>query len=145
MLYPTDTGYWPQNLWGSQGLGIPRFLPMDASVLMPQTFFGTPPGLSPFAAAPAANANLELQAMNGFLQDVTACSIRKLYEYLDKNSERFSQLSNCVPLVQQAVEAYRARDYTRAFAQSYEVYRNITALRTITPDLPGLYDQPRTT
>lgn len=142
MLYPIDTSFWPQNLWGNQFLGTPRFNPMEGPALMPQALFGNAPGLSPFAAAaPVANSNLELQAMSGFMQDVTACSIRKLYDYLDKNSERFSQLSNCVPVLQQAVEAYRARDYTRAFAQTYEVYRNVTALRTITPDLPNLYEQ----
>jgi hypothetical protein len=139
--------FWPQSLWGNpmgnQGLGAPRFMPMDPSGLMPQSLYGSTPGLSPFAAAPAANPNLELQAMAAFMQDVTACSIRKLYDYLDKNSERHPQLSNCVPLVQQAAEAYRTRDYSRAFAQTYEVYRNITALRTITPDLPTITEQPR--
>lgn len=149
MLYPMETGIlWPQTLWnnplGSQGLGTPRFIPFDVSGLMPQTLFGATPGLSPFAAAPVAAApTIEVQAMAGFLQDVTSSSIRKLFEYFEKNNNGHPQLANSIPLLQQAVESYRTRDYARAFAQVYEVYRQITALRTVVQDLPNLYELPR--
>ena len=148
-MYPMETSiFWPQQLWGnplgSQGLGTPRFVPFEVPGLMPQSLFGGTPGLSPFAAAPVAtNPNIELQAMTGFMQDVTSSSIRKLFDYLEKNSERFPQLSTAIPLVQQAVEAYRAHDYARAFAQVFDAYRQITALRTMVTDLPVLYEQPR--
>jgi hypothetical protein len=146
MIFPMETsGLWPQSWWGglpnAPGLNVPRFAPFDASGLMQQSVFASPLMLSPLAAAATATApNIELQALNGFLHDVSACSIRKLYDYLDKNNERYTALSNCVPIVQQAVESYRTRDYARAFSVAYDAYRYITALKTTVPDLPNLYD-----
>lgn len=149
MLYPMETSIlWPQTLWNnplaSQGLGTPRYVPFDVSGLLPQSLFGATLGLSPFAAAPVAtNPTIDVQAMTGFMQDVTSSSIRKLYDYLEKNSEPFKQLSSAIPIVQQAVEAYRTRDYATAFARVFDAYRQITALRSVVPDLPGLYEQTR--
>ena len=95
---------------------------------------GVAGGISPFQMTPA----IEAQATNNFLHDVLSGPIRKMYEYLDKNSAKYSQLADCVPIVQKAVEAFGQRDYAQAFLQLYQAYRYITALRASVPDLPSL-------
>ena len=91
-------------------------------------------GISPFQITPA----IEAQATNNFLHDVLSGPIRKMYEYLDKNSPKYNQLADCVPIVQKAVEAFGQRDYAQAFLQLHQAYRYITALRASVPDLPSL-------
>jgi hypothetical protein len=85
-----------------------------------------------------ATLQAEQQAMDGFLRETAAGPIRKLHEYLDAHSQKYPQLAQCIPLVQQAATAFGAHDYTQALAQIYQVYRYIAALRTSVPDLPGL-------
>jgi len=96
--------------------------------------------LTPFTALPASplpGANVELQAMNSLMQDITAAAIRKVYDYLDKHSQQYRQLENCIPLVKQAVDSFRAGNYTQAFAQVFQAYRFLMLLRTNLPDLPS--------
>jgi len=95
---------------------------------------GVAGGMLPFQITPA----VETQATNSFLHDVTSGLIRKMYEYLDKNSQKYSQLADCVPILQKAVESFGQRDYAQAFLQIYQAYRYITALRASIPDLPSL-------
>jgi hypothetical protein len=100
-------------------------------------------GVLPFQAVPGTvpvqgTPNVELQAMNSFMQEATSGLIRKLHDYLDKYSQQYSQLADCAQLVRQAVEAYGARDYGRAFTQLYQAYRFITTLRSGRPEIPGL-------
>ena len=99
MIFPMETsGLWPQSWWGglpsAPGLNVPRFAPFDASGLMQQSVFASPLMLSPLAAAATATApNIELQALNGFLHDVSACSIRKLYDYLMAPPEKRTHMA----------------------------------------------------
>lgn len=107
-------------------------LPFQAGLqFTPQGLVG---GLMPFQNLPA----IETQATNSFLQDVTSGVIRKIYEYLDKNAPKYSQLADCIPIMQKAVEFFGQRDYAQAFLQVYQAYRYITMLRSTVTDLPSL-------
>jgi hypothetical protein len=142
---------------GGLASGLGRLLPFGvdpltaayaAGQLAPQSFFWQPPGgaiggVLPFQAVPGTvpvqgTPNVELQAINSFMQEATSNLIRKLHDYLDKNSQQYSQLADCAQLVRQAVEAYSARDYARAFTQLYQAYRFITTLRSGRPEIPSL-------
>jgi hypothetical protein len=103
-------------------------------MLMPPAPLQAAPTLAPSQAVLQA----EQQALNGFLQETAAGPIRKLHEYLDAHSQKYSQLAPCIPLVQQAAKAFGTHDYTQALAQVYQAYRYITALRASIADLPGL-------
>ena len=137
--------------------GLGRFLPFGVNPLMaayaggqlaPQSVFWQPPGgaiagVFPLQAVPGTvpvqgTPNVELEAMNSFMKEATSNLIRKLHDYLDKNSQQYSQLADCAQLVRQAVEAYGARDYARAFTQLYQAYRFITVLRSGRPEIPSL-------
>jgi hypothetical protein len=137
--------------------GLGRFLPFGVNPLMaayaggqltPQSFFWQPPGgaiggLSPLQAMAGTvpvqgTANVELETMNSFMKEATSNLIRKLHDYLDKNSQQYSQLADCAQLVRQAVEVYGAGDYARAFTQLYQAYRFITMLRSGRPEIPSL-------
>ena len=113
------------------------FLPWPAAPLTPLVYGSSSP-VPPMLAPSQATLQAEQQAMDGFLREATAGPIRKLHDYLDAHSQKYSQLTQCIPLVQQAATAFGARDYTQALAQIYQVYRSIATLRTSVPDLPGL-------
>jgi hypothetical protein len=116
--------------------------------LAPQSFFWQPPGgalggVSPLQAVPGTvpvqgTPNVELEAVNSFMKEATSNLIRKLHDYLDKNSQQYSQLADCAQLVRQAVEAYGAGDYARSFTQLYQAYRFITMVRSGRPEIPSL-------
>lgn len=80
----------------------------------------------------------EQQALNALMQEATAGPIRKLHGYLEAHSQKYSQLGHCIPVVQQAAQAFGAHDYAQALFQIYQAYRYIAALRASIPDLPGL-------
>ena len=120
----------PQGLFGN----VPSVLAGPATALV---YGGNSP--VPSMLAPSqATLQAEQQAIDGFLREATAGPIRKLHDYLDAHSQKYSQLAQCIPFVQQAATAFGAHDYSQALAQVYQVYRYITALRTSVPDLPGL-------
>ena len=120
----------PQGLFGN----VPSVLAGPATALV---YGGNSP--VPSMLAPSqATLQAEQQAIDGFLREATAGPIRKLHDYLDAHSQKYSQLAQCIPFVQQAATAFGAHDYTQALAQIYQVYRYIAALRTSVPDLPGL-------
>ncbi len=120
----------PQGLFGN----VPSVLAGPATALV---YGGNSP--VPSMLAPSqATLQAEQQAMDGFLREAAAGPIRKLHDYLDAHSQKYSQLAQCIPFVQQAATAFGAHDYSQALAQVYHVYRYITALRTSVPDLPGL-------
>jgi len=120
----------PQGLFGN----VPSVLAGPATALV---YGGNSP--VPSMLAPSqATLQAEQQAIDGFLREAAAGPIRKLHDYLDAHSQKYSQLAQCIPFVQQAATAFGAHDYSQALAQVYQVYRYITALRTSVPDLPGL-------
>ena len=120
----------PQGLFGN----VPSVLAGPATALV---YGGNSP--VPSMLAPSqATLQAEQQAMDGFLREAAAGPIRKLHDYLDAHSQKYSQLAQCIPFVQQAATAFGAHDYTQALAQIYQVYRYIAALRMSVPDLPGL-------
>jgi hypothetical protein len=122
----------------SQPLGnLSGVLPWQAAPLTALVYGGSTP--VPSMLAPAqATLQAEQQAMDSFLREVAAGPIRKLHDYLEAHSQKYSQLTQCIPFVQQAATAFGAHDYAQALAHIYQVYRYITALRTSVPDLPGL-------
>lgn len=98
------------------------------------------PAATPGQQQPATPdlATLEQEAMNGFLQDAASNSLRKLYDYLDKNSSKFPQLAPYPTIISQAVEAFKNKSYSQALGLAYQAHRGITLLRATTPDLPPL-------
>ena len=120
----------PQGLFGN----VPSVLAGPAAALV----YGGNSPVPPMLAPSQATLQAEQQAMDGFLREAAAGPIRKLHDYLDAHSQKYSQLAQCIPFVQQAATAFGAHDYSQALAQVYHVYRYITALRTSVPDLPGL-------
>ena len=120
----------PQGLFGN----VPSVLAGPATALV---YGGNSP--VPSMLAPSqATLQAEQQAMDGFLREAAAGPIRKLHDYLDAHSQKYSQLAQCIPFVQQAATAFGAHDYSQALAQIYQVYRYVATLRTSVPDLPGL-------
>jgi hypothetical protein len=101
-------------------------------------FSADPVTLQQTAAAAQQAANVEAQATSGFMQDAASNAIRKLYEYVNANSQKFNQLSTVMPVLGQAVESYRLRDFVSAFSQAFQAYRAVCLLRTTVPDLPAL-------
>ena len=138
----------PQGLFGNvpgvlagpanQPIGnVSGFLPWQAAPLTALVYGGSAP-VPPMLAPSQAALQAEQQAVDGFLREAAAGPIRKLHDYLETHSQKYSQLAQCIPFVQQAATAFGAHDYTQALAQIYQVYRYIAALRTSVPDLPGL-------
>jgi len=72
------------------------------------------------------------------MQDAASNAIRKLYEYVSANSQKFNQLSTVMPILGQAVESYRLRDFASAFSQAFQAYRSVCLLRTTVTDLPPI-------
>ena len=122
----------------SQPIGnLSGLLPWQTAPLT--TFvYGSGSPVPPMLAPSQATLQAEQQAMDGFLREAAAGPIRKLHDYLDAHSQKYTQLTQCIPFVQQAATAFGAHDYTQALAQIYQVYRYIAALRTSVPGLPGL-------
>jgi hypothetical protein len=109
-----------------QGIPGPMAMPLGPLQVMPML------------APSQATLQAEQQAVDGFLREAAAGPIRKLHDYLDAHSRKYNQLTQCIPLVQQAATAFGAHDYTQALAQLYQAYRYISSLRTSLPELPGL-------
>jgi hypothetical protein len=92
-------------------------------------------------APPAPSTNIlsvYQQGSNDFLKDIAAGLIKKLSNYLTTNVKQFNQLHDALPLVERAVEMYKAQEYNESITQSFQVYLFITALRANTPALPSL-------
>ncbi len=92
------------------------------------------PVLAPYQQRP----EVEARAAAEFMQVASADLIRKLYHYLEGNSQRYRQLADCIPMVRRAAELYGAGDYTGAFSQAYQAHRGVTILRSGIPELPSL-------
>jgi hypothetical protein len=86
----------------------------------------------------ADRAGLEVQALNGFLQQATAHSIRRLFQYLETHSTAHPQLNAQLPALTQAVDAYRAGHFPQAFTLAFQVFRAITLLQAVNRELPAL-------
>ena len=106
-----------------------------------RTLGSEPPGgaatqavLAPYEQRPEVEARAAVE----FTQVASADLIRKLYHYLEANSQRYPQVIDCIPMVRRAAELYGAGDYTGAFSQAYQAHRGITILRSSIPDLPAL-------
>jgi hypothetical protein len=115
--------------------------PLQAALLQ-QGLAG--PAISPFGAGgyPGAAAPFGGEATpQGILlpqNSATSGLIKKLYDYLNANTEQWPQLADSVPLVQRAAELFGARDYPRAFAQAFQAFRSISLVRARQPNVPGL-------
>ena len=94
------------------------------------------------ATATLGGAEDERHAGDLFLRDVTAASLRKLYRYLEGAAPRHPDLTASYQPFQQAVRAYRVRDYAQALTGAFQVYRMIVALQARHPDLPDLAEEP---
>lgn len=139
----------PQSLLGPTMVGLGSLLPWQATPMMvPWGGQAVPvpvPGAlggqwTPQAVGLPLQTTLaaEQQALHTLLQDATAGPIRKLHDYLEAHSQKYSQLVHCIPVVQQAARAFGAHDYTQALCQISQAYRYISALRGSIPDLPNL-------
>jgi hypothetical protein len=88
-----------------------------------------------------AASDFERQVADGFLRDIISAMMRKLLDYFEKNSAQNGELQECYPLVFQAVQAFRERDYPQALNLVYQAYRGIVVLRSRLPDLPSLNEE----
>lgn len=114
------------------------FVPLATGAVPQPTAAGSSAADSQTAEPPRSPAELELQALNEFLQRAAATSIQQLFQYLEQNAPQFTQLSALLPVVSQAIEAFRTQDHAQAFTLAFQASRAITLLRTQTPDLPPL-------
>jgi hypothetical protein len=96
------------------------------SLLTPQGF------VVPMQAAP----EVEAQTLMSFLQVQTGDLIRKLYSTLEQHGTQYPQLNDCVPILGQAVELYKAGDFAQAFTATYYAYRQWKLVAAQVPDLP---------
>lgn len=86
----------------------------------------------------AERAGLEVQALNGFLQQATASTLRKLFHYLEAHSPAFPQLNAQLPVLTQAVDAYRAGNFPNAFTLAFQVFRAIVLFQSVNRELPTI-------
>jgi len=107
-----------------------------------QSTYAANPGQSTGSVAHAISdtdrVGLEAQALHGFLQQATASSIRRLFQYLESHSAAFPQLNAQMPVLSQAVAAYRAGDFPHAFAASFQVYRAIVLTQAMHREMPTI-------
>jgi hypothetical protein len=131
---------WPGGAYGSVAPAIGGsaggFAGAYGRPLGPEVTGGAAPQpvLAPYEQRPEVEARAAVE----FAQVASADLIRKLYHYLEANSQRYRQLVDCIPMVRRAADLYGAGDYTGAFSQAYQAYRGITILRSNIPELPGL-------
>ncbi|MET0386275.1 MAG: hypothetical protein ABW321_09975 [Polyangiales bacterium] len=86
----------------------------------------------------ADRAGLEAQALNGFLQEAAANAIRKLFHYLESNSPAFPQLNAQLPVLTQAVDAYRTGNFPHAFTLAFQVFRAIVLFQSLNREMPSI-------
>jgi hypothetical protein len=122
------------NPWGAPGYSQ---VPTTGNATGNAAPLGTGSPETP-ALSDADRAGLEVQALNGFLQQATAHSIRKLFTYLESHSPAFPQLNAQLPVLTQAVDAFRAGNFPHAFTLAFQVFRQITLLQAVNRDLPPL-------
>jgi hypothetical protein len=90
------------------------------------------------APSEADRAGLEAQALNGFLQQNTANTIRRLFHYLESNSPAFPQLNAQLPVLTLAVDAYRVGNFPQAFTLAFQVFRAIVLVQSVNREMPTL-------
>jgi hypothetical protein len=95
---------------------------------------GAAPPQTPAALTPQA----EVGALNDLLGGASAGLIKRLYEYLNANSQQYQQLTSLIPLVSDAATAFQGRNYQQSFAQTYQAIRALAALRTAQPAMPQI-------
>jgi hypothetical protein len=122
------------NPWGGPGYAN---VPNPGTAAGNVAGYGTGSAETP-ALSDADRAGLEAQALNGFLQQATANSLRRLFTYLENHSPAFPQLNAQLPVLTQAVDAYRSGNYPQAFTLAFQVFRAITLLQAVNRDLPSL-------
>lgn len=131
---------WPGGAYGAVGPAVSGsvggFAGTYGRLLGSESPGGSAPQavLAPYEQRPEVEARAAVE----FTQVASADLIRKLYHYLEANSQRYRQLVDCIPMVRRAAELYGAGDYTGAFSQAYQAHRGITILRSSMPELPGL-------
>jgi hypothetical protein len=99
---------------------------------------GPSTGSVSYSISDSDRVGLEAQALHGFLQQATASSIRRLFEYLESHSAAFPQLNAHMTLLTQAVDAYRTGDFPHAFALSFQVYRAIVLIQAMHREMPTI-------
>jgi hypothetical protein len=131
---------WPAGAYGAAGPASTGMAHGFAGGYAQPMTFEPParPAPQPVLAPYEQRPEVEARAAAEFTQVASADLIRKLYNYLEGNSQRYRQLADCIPMVRRAAELYGAGDHTGAFSQAYQAYRGITILRSNIPELPGL-------
>jgi hypothetical protein len=126
------------HLGGMAGGLARRYLPFDVDPMAAYGYVQAGGQVAPQTILLAQNAlDPEAQAFTDFLKTVTASVIARLSDYLRTNVGQHPALSDCIPLVTRATELWNAHDYTRSFAQLYQVYRSIAIVRSRMPNVPG--------
>jgi hypothetical protein len=119
-----------QSLIGLLENLVPLLLRLQAQTCQPFQFPPPDPVIQ--------SAVLDHQAAVTFTEDIVADSLRNVSSYLETNAERYSGLEPCGAIISHAKQCFAARDYAQSFALILQVYRAVTALRVIKPDLPPI-------
>jgi hypothetical protein len=135
---PIQSGYvGNQNPWGAPG-----YTNVASAGIATGTAAAYGTGSAETSALPplsdADRAGLEAQALNGFLQQAAASSIRKLFHYLESNSPAYPQLNAQLPVLTQAVDAYRTGNFPQAFTLAFQVFRAIVLFQSLNRELPSI-------
>lgn len=83
-------------------------------------------------------ARLEQQAAVAFTEDIILDALRNLSKFLDDNARRYPGLEGYTNVVADAKRALAGRDYERALALVFEVYRATAIMRAIRSELPPI-------
>lgn len=94
-----------------------------------------------FHSTGGSAALFEQQAAIAFTEDIILDALRNVSTYLQKNAGRYPGLDTYNGVVEQARQAFCARDYQSALALILQAYRAITVIRSIRPELPPIRER----
>ena len=109
------------------------------------SFAGAEPGVEDAKAAqkpvllPQSFLDPTALARRDMLQAATSGLIDKLVKYLGDNQAQESLLGEITPLVQRAIELYKANDFQRASVQAYLAFHTLATARAKHSELPPTF------
>jgi len=139
------------GLFGGAGSNIGNAIGGVAGGLLP---FSSGPGLAVAGAEPGETEAKAAQkpvllpqsfldpdglARRDMLQAATTGLIDKLVKYLGDNQSQESRLTEVTPLVQRAIELYKANDFQRAAVQAYLAFHTLESARAKHPELQATF------
>jgi hypothetical protein len=139
------------GLFGGSGSSIGGTIGGIAGGLLP---FSSGPSLAVAGAEPGAGdaqaaqkpvllpqsfLDPDAMAKRHLLQAASKGLIDKLMEYLSNNKAKENLFAEVVPLVQRAMELYKANDFQRSVIQAYLAFHTLETIRAKHPDLSSVF------